>query len=101
MTGSQRCSHGACPPSRAPHPRSATPPRPSRWLRSPEGAAMVARPVARDWSELFITGDSADGAVSEENQQLAEGGRERGGARQRGGLFRRLRESMAKTRQAL
>jgi fused signal recognition particle receptor len=46
--------------------------------------------VARDWSDLFITdagaqvGDASEPAV-----------------RQRGGLFRRLRESMAKTRQAL
>jgi len=50
--------------------------------------------VARDWSELFITDAAGDGAP-------AEG---RGGAparRERGGLLRRLRESMAKTRQAL
>ncbi len=51
--------------------------------------------MARDWSELFITG-AADGRA---------GGRQDGdGAettRKRGGLFRRLRESMAKTRQAL
>jgi len=55
--------------------------------------------VARDWSELFITGedDRAGGAEGVEEADGA-GGRER---RQRGGLFRRLRESMAKTRQAL
>jgi fused signal recognition particle receptor len=46
--------------------------------------------VARDWSELFITGED-DRA---ERAQAAH-------ARGRGGLFRRLRESMAKTRQAL
>jgi len=48
--------------------------------------------VARDWSELFVTGEEEPaGALAHEAQ----------GARQRGGLFRRLRESMAKTRQAL
>jgi fused signal recognition particle receptor len=51
--------------------------------------------VARDWNELFITresdrdtGTQADGAAEAK-------------PRQRGGLFRRLRESMSKTRQAL
>jgi fused signal recognition particle receptor len=50
--------------------------------------------VARDWSELFITGedDRASRSQSEESSV---------GKRGRGGLFRRLRESMAKTRQAL
>ena len=51
--------------------------------------------MARDWSDLFITGldgaraDGSEGAASEEPRAA------------RGGLFRRLRESMAKTRQAL
>jgi fused signal recognition particle receptor len=55
--------------------------------------------VARDWSELFITGEEhrAGGAQGAE-QADDRGARE---PRQRGGLFRRLRESMAKTRQAL
>jgi fused signal recognition particle receptor len=56
--------------------------------------------VARDWSELFITAEDASPAGSEA-AQAPEGGGERGAPRQRGGLFRRLRESMAKTRQAL
>jgi fused signal recognition particle receptor len=57
--------------------------------------------VARDWSELFITGEAggrgADGAGK------VDGGSGPGGSggAQRRGLFRRLRESMAKTRQAL
>jgi fused signal recognition particle receptor len=51
--------------------------------------------VARDWSDLFITGESDGGAGAE---SPGAGERE---PRQRGGLFRRLRESMAKTRQAL
>jgi len=51
--------------------------------------------VAREWSELFITAESA----SLEGQRDDAG--EQAGRRQRGGLFRRLRESMAKTRQAL
>ena len=50
--------------------------------------------MARDWSEIFITetGHSAgsQGAAGESDSP-----------RKRGGLFRRLRESMAKTRQAL
>jgi fused signal recognition particle receptor len=53
--------------------------------------------VPRDWSELFITADDGHSAVEDERDQDAAGGR--GG--KRGGLFRRLRESMAKTRQAL
>jgi fused signal recognition particle receptor len=46
--------------------------------------------VARDWSDLFITDAATDGGDAPEPA-----------SRQRGGLFRRLRESMAKTRQAL
>jgi fused signal recognition particle receptor len=53
--------------------------------------------VPRDWSELFITADDGHGAVKDERDGDAAGGR----AGKRGGLFRRLRESMAKTRQAL
>jgi fused signal recognition particle receptor len=53
--------------------------------------------VARDWSDLFIVGDSGGGRV-----EGASSGDESGAEpRKRGGLFRRLRESMAKTRQAL
>ena len=51
--------------------------------------------MARDWSELFIT-DEAGGSPG----TGAPGAGEKE-PRQRGGLFRRLRESMAKTRQAL
>ena len=50
--------------------------------------------MARDWSELFIT------AAAEQDAPEEDGSRERPG-RERGGLLRRLRESMAKTRQAL
>jgi fused signal recognition particle receptor len=53
--------------------------------------------VPRDWSELFITADDGPNAVDDAGEQAAAGGR----AGKRGGLFRRLRESMAKTRQAL
>jgi fused signal recognition particle receptor len=54
--------------------------------------------VARDWSELFITGEDArDGGSQGGGAGEPAGGR----AGKRGGLFRRLRESMAKTRQAL
>jgi fused signal recognition particle receptor len=51
--------------------------------------------VARDWNELFITGDRA-ATASDAGSPVGEGE-----PRQRRGLFRRLRESMAKTRQAL
>jgi fused signal recognition particle receptor len=47
--------------------------------------------VARDWSDLFITDD--DGGPGEDGSSSEQPGRR--------GLFRRLRESMAKTRQAL
>jgi fused signal recognition particle receptor len=68
--------------------------------------------VAREWSDLFIvdepgaaaSGAPAVGSPGDEAEQLdgPDGaGREGGSASKRGGLFRRLRESMAKTRQAL
>jgi fused signal recognition particle receptor len=52
---------------------------------------MVARPVARDWSDLFITDETpaGDGEVSPEEPE------------RRRGVFRRLRENLSKTRQAL
>jgi fused signal recognition particle receptor len=49
--------------------------------------------VAREWSELFITGEP-DGSSQRRGEQDGEPPGRRG-------LFRRLRESMAKTRQAL
>jgi fused signal recognition particle receptor len=48
--------------------------------------------VARDWSELFVVGDAAEGD--------GEGGGSGSGERRRG-LFRRLRENLTKTREAL
>jgi fused signal recognition particle receptor len=56
--------------------------------------------VARDWSDLFITGEPRLTGGSG-GAQPGDGGQERGEARPRRGLFRRLRESMAKTREAL
>jgi len=47
--------------------------------------------VAREWSDLFITGDATG---SGEAEPVA-------GAEQRRGVWRRLRENLAKTRQAL
>ena len=55
---------------------------------------MVARRVARDWTDLFITADGAGSAGG-----AAEDGKA-GGERRRG-FFSRLRENMSKTRQAL
>jgi fused signal recognition particle receptor len=52
--------------------------------------------VARDWSDLFITAVPVEAG----GHAATESGGP-GASRQRGGLFRRLRESMAKTRQAL
>jgi fused signal recognition particle receptor len=51
--------------------------------------------VARDWSDLFITGELHGG------DDLAAEAEEAGSRERRSGFFRRLRESMAKTRQAL
>ena len=50
--------------------------------------------MARDWSDLFITAEAGSGEDLSDEAEAAERG-------SRGGLFRRLRESMAKTRQAL
>jgi fused signal recognition particle receptor len=49
--------------------------------------------VARDWNDLFIT---AEGTTAD-----AEGDADAQQAGKRGGFFKRLRESMSKTRQAL
>ncbi len=49
--------------------------------------------MARDWSELFVVGDDAG---EDRGRGDAGGGRER-----RRGLFRRLRENLSKTREAL
>jgi fused signal recognition particle receptor len=54
--------------------------------------------VARDWSDLFIVGAPGESGTSDSS---AEATTADVGARKRGGLFKRLRESMAKTRQAL
>jgi fused signal recognition particle receptor len=51
--------------------------------------------VPHDWSELLITGESPSGVA----ESSAAGGEAQGTRRR--GLFRRLRESMSKTRQAL
>ena len=50
-----------------------------------------ARPVARDWDELFITGKPS--AVGSEPEPERE--------ERRRGIFRRMRENMRKTREAL
>jgi fused signal recognition particle receptor len=53
--------------------------------------------VPRDWNELFITAADGNHVAKDERGRSVTGER----AGKRGGLFRRLRESMAKTRQAL
>jgi fused signal recognition particle receptor len=63
--------------------------------------------VARDWSDLFIVeepGGSGPRGGSDDGPAEPRANAEEAGAPEaqgRGGLFRRLRESMAKTRQAL
>src|SRR6184192_4514264 len=47
--------------------------------------------MARDWGELFITGDGAAARLHEAEEQTER----------RRGFFRRLRENMSKTRVAL
>src|SRR4029077_15433500 len=95
---SPRSSRGACRRNRR-----------RRWPRSPE---ISERQVAHDWSELFIVGEPGytkvpqnENPSAEREAGAAEPGSREGGpssrAPKRGGLLRRLRESMAKTRQAL
>src|SRR3954466_10341873 len=48
--------------------------------------------MARDWDELFITGDGAAARLHEAEEAEPE---------RKSGLFRRLRQNMSKTRQAL
>ena len=58
--------------------------------------------MAREWSDLFILDDSD--RVERGDREVVAGGAEAAGgerAERKRGLFRRLRESMAKTRQAL
>ncbi|HEX4484422.1 MAG TPA: signal recognition particle-docking protein FtsY [Solirubrobacteraceae bacterium] len=58
--------------------------------------------MAREWSDLFIFDDSDRGERAGGDAGAAvEPAADEGAQRKRGGLFRRLRESMAKTRQAL
>jgi len=52
--------------------------------------------VARDWSDLFITAEAGPGLTAR-----AVGADDSAEGTRRSGFFRRLRESMAKTRQAL
>jgi fused signal recognition particle receptor len=66
--------------------------------------------VAREWSDLFIVGEAdaaqapggaGDGSSMRREGQAEQGRDPRSSEPKRGGLLRRLRESMAKTRQAL
>jgi fused signal recognition particle receptor len=56
--------------------------------------------VPRDWSDLFITGEQAAGAEGPGAGEPASG-RAGEGPERRGGLLRRLRQNLSKTRQAL
>ena len=54
--------------------------------------------MPRDWSELFITDRPTEASA----QAYAEGHKQAGeGGERRRGLFKRLRENLSKTRQAL
>src|SRR3954447_4184026 len=67
---------------------------------SPAGTVRISKAtriscptaMARDWGELFITGDGAAARLHEAEEAQPE---------RRHGFFRRLRENMSKTRQAL
>jgi len=61
-------------------------------LAEPRAApALQSRAMARDWHDLFVTGENG-GTPAEEPEQRSE---------KRRGFFRRLRENLAKTRAAL
>src|SRR4051812_26478169 len=74
-------------------PRSSVAPGSSsaRWRLKDSGCTLLSSPtlMARDWHELFITGDAPPEAAPEEHEE------------ERRGFFRRLRENMGKTRRAL
>jgi fused signal recognition particle receptor len=57
--------------------------------------------VARDWSDLFITVEPGSSDASDGGEGKALGDGAPGEGPRRGGLFRRLRDSMARTREAL
>ena len=79
------------PPERAGEPPASS--RRPRLQRLPNGrpraAALSCRAMARTWRELFLTADAAAPAPVPEADE------------ERSGFFRRLRENMSKTRQAL
>src|SRR3954462_6231481 len=52
--------------------------------------AIVAHPMPRDWTDVFLTGDGTAVPVATDPEP-----------EQRRGFFRRLRENLSKTRQAL
>src|SRR4051794_31932909 len=57
--------------------------------------SLSSRAMARDWRDLFLTGDDGSGATA------VAAGEQEGGSGSRRGFFRRLRENMSKTREAL
>jgi fused signal recognition particle receptor len=65
-------------------------PEPDELVETRAGAPILRVLVARTWQELFETGDDAPPAAPAD-----------GGEGQPGGFFRRLRENMSKTRQAI
>ena len=77
-----------------PRPRRTAPAGRTRSPRSPERRPLLSsrRRVPRDWSDLFITAERRRGVAPSAAAEEAP---------RRRGLLRRLRESMARTRQAL
>src|SRR3954471_9846581 len=57
--------------------------------------SLSSRAMARDWRDLFLTGDDGSGATA------VAAGEQEGGSGSRRGFFRRLRENLSKTREAL
>src|SRR5215218_8532376 len=90
------CLRGICPPLDAPQPRTllrTSPPWAGRRPRRPAAAGAhvyPAAPMARDWTDLFLT----DGPLPAAAEAEADPERRRG-------FFTRLRQNMRKTREAL
>src|SRR4051795_1866008 len=61
--------------------------------------SLSSRAMARDWRDIFVTGDDGAGAGGSDSPAASEAGA--GGAGSRRGFFRRLRENLSKTREAL
>src|SRR4051794_19381672 len=60
--------------------------------------SLSSRAMARDWRDLFLTGDDGSAGAAADPDDDGEPG---GGSGSRRGFFRRLRQNLSKTREAL